>query len=51
MPRGQVRRLMTTYHDLDLGPREEWDEKEAEMAAIFRDFLKRAVAPPRPPSV
>jgi pimeloyl-ACP methyl ester carboxylesterase len=46
LPRGEVRHLMTTYHDLDLGPREEWDEKEAEMAAIFCDFLKRADVPP-----
>jgi hypothetical protein len=27
-----------------LSPREEWDEKAGEMAALFADFMKRAAA-------
>ncbi len=30
--------------DVDLVPPEEWAQKEAEMAAVFADFLKRALA-------
>ncbi|MBI2361378.1 MAG: alpha/beta hydrolase [Deltaproteobacteria bacterium] len=45
LPNGEVHHLMTKYHDLDLGPREEWDEKESEMAAIFGEFLNRVAAP------
>ncbi len=45
LPNGELHHLMTKHHDLDLGPREEWDEKEGEMAALFGDFLKRVAAP------
>jgi hypothetical protein len=36
--------LMTQHYDMDLSPREEWDAKEGEMAAVFVDFMKRASA-------
>jgi len=29
---------------MDLGPREEWDEKAGEMAALFADFIKRRLS-------
>jgi hypothetical protein len=36
--------LFPKHHDEPLGPREEWDEKAGEMAALFSDFMKRAAA-------
>jgi pimeloyl-ACP methyl ester carboxylesterase len=44
LPKSELHHLMTTHHDLDLAPREEWDEKVGELAAIFTDFLKRMSA-------
>ena len=44
LPNAELHHLMTTHHDLDLAPREEWDEKLAELAAIFTAFLKRVEA-------
>jgi len=32
---------MEKQYDVDLGPREEWNEKAGEMAAAFADFIKR----------
>jgi pimeloyl-ACP methyl ester carboxylesterase len=37
--------LFPKHYDMDLSPREEWDEKAGEMAALFADFIKRAAAP------
>ena len=34
--------LFPKHYDMDLSPREEWDEKAGEMAALFADFIKRA---------
>jgi pimeloyl-ACP methyl ester carboxylesterase len=39
---GEVHILFPKHHDEPLGPREEWDEKAGEMAALFSDFMKRA---------
>jgi pimeloyl-ACP methyl ester carboxylesterase len=37
----EVHVLFPKHYDEALGPREEWDEKAGEMAALFDDFLKR----------
>ncbi len=37
----EVRVLFPKHYDMDLSPREEWDEKAGEMAALFADFIKR----------
>ena len=34
--------LFPKHYDEPLSPREEWDEKAGEMAALFSDFLKRS---------
>ena len=41
----EVHILFPKHYDMDLSPREEWDEKAGEMAALFSDFMKRVVAP------
>ena len=40
--KSEVHILFPKHHDEPLGPREEWDEKAGEMAALFSDFMKRA---------
>ena len=40
--KSNVHVLFPKHHDEPLGPREEWDEKAGEMAALFGDFIKRA---------
>jgi pimeloyl-ACP methyl ester carboxylesterase len=42
LPNSELHQLMNKDYDADLSPREEWDEKEAEMAELFVDFLNRA---------
>jgi pimeloyl-ACP methyl ester carboxylesterase len=37
----ELHHLMTKQYDLDLSPREEWDEKEGEMADLFWAFVKQ----------
>ncbi|MGH7928115.1 MAG: hypothetical protein ACREQV_09990, partial [Candidatus Binatia bacterium] len=37
----EVHVLFPKHYDEALSPREEWDEKAGEMAALFDDFLKR----------
>ena len=41
----EVHILFPKHYDMDLSPREEWDEKAAEMAALFGAFIKLAAAP------
>lgn len=41
MPDAEVHPLITKHYDLDVAPREEWDAREADLAAIFLDFMKR----------
>lgn len=41
LPRAEVHILFPKHYDMDLSPREEWDEKAPEMAALFVDFMKR----------
>ena len=41
LPACELHRLKIKDYDLELTPREEWDEKESELAAIFTGFLKR----------
>lgn len=41
IPRSEVHVLFPKHYDEALGPREEWDEKAGEMAALFGDFIKR----------
>lgn len=44
MPDAEVHPLITRHYDLDVAPRAEWDAREADLAAIFLDFMKRAEA-------
>ncbi|HWO42154.1 MAG TPA: alpha/beta hydrolase [Candidatus Eisenbacteria bacterium] len=44
VPDSEVHVLFPKHYDADLSPREEWDEKAPEMAALFSDFIKRVVA-------
>ena len=43
LQKSEVHVLFPKHYDEPLGPREEWDEKAGEMAALFADFMKRAV--------
>jgi pimeloyl-ACP methyl ester carboxylesterase len=40
----EVHVLFPKHYDMDLSPREEWDEKAGEMAALFSDFIKRVTS-------
>ena len=42
--KGEVHILFPKQYDEPLSPREEWDEKAGEMAALFNDFMKRTAA-------
>jgi pimeloyl-ACP methyl ester carboxylesterase len=42
--KSEVHILFPKHCDEPLSPREEWDEKAGEMAALFHDFMKRAAA-------
>ena len=42
IPKSEVHILFPKHYDEPLGPREEWDEKAGEMAALFADFIKRS---------
>lgn len=44
MPDAEVHPLVTKHYDLDVAPREEWDAREADLAAIFLDYMKRVEA-------
>ncbi|MBI3043133.1 MAG: alpha/beta hydrolase [Betaproteobacteria bacterium] len=44
MPDAEVHPLITKHYDLDVAPREEWDAREADLATIFLDFMKRVEA-------
>ena len=44
MPDAEVHPLITKHYDLDVAPRDEWDAREADLAAIFLDFMKRVAA-------
>jgi pimeloyl-ACP methyl ester carboxylesterase len=41
LPHSEVHVLFPKHYDEPLSPREEWDEKAGEMAALFADFMKR----------
>jgi pimeloyl-ACP methyl ester carboxylesterase len=42
--KSEVHILFPKHYDEPLSPREEWDEKAGEMAALFNNFMKRAAA-------
>ena len=42
LQKSEVHVLFPKHYDEPLSPREEWDEKAGEMAALFNDFLKRS---------
>ena len=42
LPKSEVHVLFPKHYDEPLSPREEWDAKAGEMAALFSDFLKRS---------
>jgi pimeloyl-ACP methyl ester carboxylesterase len=41
MPDAEVHPLITKHYDLDVAPRAEWDAREADLAAIFLDYMLR----------
>jgi len=41
LPTSEVHVLFPKHYDEPLSPREQWDEKAGEMAALFNDFLRR----------
>ena len=41
----ELHHLKIKDYDLELSPRDEWNEKESELAAIFTGFLKRVKSP------
>lgn len=41
LARAEVHVLFPKHYDMALSPREEWDEKTPEMAALFSSFIKR----------
>ena len=41
LSKSEVHILFPKHYDEPLSPREEWDEKAGEMAALFSDFMKR----------
>lgn len=41
LARAEVHVLFPKHYDMALSPREEWDEKTPEMAALFSGFIKR----------
>jgi pimeloyl-ACP methyl ester carboxylesterase len=45
LPTVQVHILFPRHYDMDLSPREEWDEKAPEMARLFADFITRRNQP------
>jgi pimeloyl-ACP methyl ester carboxylesterase len=42
LPNAQVHILFPRHYDMDLSPREEWDEKAPEMASRFAEFMARS---------
>lgn len=42
MPRAELHPLMTARYDVPSAPRSEWDAKEAELAALFVEFMRKA---------
>lgn len=42
VPHAEVHKLFPKFYNEALSPREEWDEKAGEMAALFADFMKRS---------
>jgi len=45
LPRAELHELYDRDEDVDVVPPEEWQKKDAEIAAIFTDFLARMQAP------
>jgi pimeloyl-ACP methyl ester carboxylesterase len=46
IPTSELHDLVKVQRDVDLGPHEDWDEIEDEMAATFTGFLKRHLSVP-----
>jgi len=44
LPDAEVHPLITKQYDLDVAPREEWNAREGDLAAIFLDYMKRVEA-------
>ena len=44
LPDAEMHPLITKQYDLDVAPREEWNAREGELAAIFLDYMKRVEA-------
>ena len=44
LPDAEVHPLITKQYDLDVAPREEWNAREGDLAAIFLDYMERVEA-------
>jgi len=44
LPDAAVHPLITKHYDLDVAPKEEWDAREGDLAAIFLDYMARVAA-------
>jgi len=45
LPHAELHRLVTKKYELDVAPKDEWNEKEGELIALFVDFMKRVKSP------
>jgi len=44
LPDAEVHPLVTKHYELDVAPREDWDAREGDLAAIFIDYMARVAA-------
>ena len=44
LPDAEVHRLVTRHYELEVAPRAEWDAREADLAALFLDYMRRVDA-------
>ena len=43
--RGELHQVVTKRYDVDFAPRDDWNEKEGELASLFVEFMKRVKSP------
>lgn len=44
LPDSEVHPFITTHYEMDVAPRDEWNAREGELAALFTDYMKRVEA-------
>ena len=47
LPDAEFQVVVEKHYDMDVGPREEWDARDGELAAHFVDFMQRMEKKPR----